>query len=172
MDSYLKQLEESISAATAGVTAEQLTWHPQGKWSTAEILEHLLLTYTGTVRGFQRCLQADKPLATAPTWKHRLRTFVLLKLEYFPQGREAPAPTRPKGTPPEVVLSSLRENIRAMDEIIAACAQKFGERVKLVDHPILGPLTAREWRKFHWIHARHHMRQIERLRATASGVAA
>jgi hypothetical protein len=169
MDSYLRQIQESISITTVGMTAQQLAWHPEGKWSTAEILEHLLLTYSGTVRGFQRCLQADEPVATSPTWRHRFRVFVLLRLQYFPLGRQAPTPTRPKGTPAEVVLSSISTSISAMDEAIAACARKFGEAVKLVDHPILGPLTAGEWRKFHWIHARHHLRQIERLRSSAQG---
>ncbi len=167
MDSYLRQLQESISAAASGMTAEQLKWHPAGKWSTTEILEHLLLTYSGTVRGFKRCLQVGKPIATSPSWKHRFSTFVVLNLQYFPKGRQAPAPTRPKGTPAEVVLPAIQGNIAAMDEAIRACAQKFGDRVKLVDHPILGPLTADEWRKFHWIHACHHVRQIQRLRSMA-----
>jgi hypothetical protein len=168
MDSYLLQLQESISTATSGMTAEQLTWHPEGKWSTTEILEHLLLTYSGTVRGFKRCLQSDRPIATSPAWKHQLSTLVVLKLQYFPKGRQAPAPTRPKGAPAEVVLPAIQENITAMDEAIRACERKFGNRVKLVDHPILGPLTADEWRKFHWLHARHHARQIRRLRSMAA----
>lgn len=168
MDSYLLQLQESISIATRGMTAEQLTWHPEGKWSASEVLEHLLLTYSGTVRGFKRCLQADKPIATLPSWKHRFRTLVLLKLQYFPTGRQAPAPTRPKGAAAEVVLPGIQENIIAMDEAIRVCEQRFGNRVKLVDHPILGPLTADEWRKFHWLHARHHVRQIERLKSMAT----
>jgi len=29
-----------------------------------------------------------------------------------------------------------------------------------MDHLFLGPLTANEWRKFHWVHGRHHARQI------------
>jgi hypothetical protein len=149
------------------MTAEQLTWHPQGKWSSAEILEHLLLTYTGTLRGFQRSLQADKPIATAPSRKHRFSTFVVLKLQYFPKGRQAPVTTRPKGTPAKVVLPAIHENIAAMEDAIRACAQKFGNRVKLVDHPILGPLTADEWRKFHWLHGRHHVRQIQQLKSVA-----
>jgi hypothetical protein len=33
-----------------------------------------------------------------------------------------------------------------------------------MDHLILGPLTAGQWRKFHWVHGQHHARQIrERL---------
>ena len=67
MDSYLQRLQDGITSATLGITAEDLHRHPEGKWSTAEVLEHLYLTYTGTVKGFTRCLEAGKPLASKPT---------------------------------------------------------------------------------------------------------
>ena len=51
-----------------------------------------------------------------------------------------------------------------MDKLIAQCEAQYGARNKVLDHPILGPLTARQWRKFHWVHGRHHMKQISRLR--------
>ena len=47
----------AIDAATNGMTEEQLTFHPEGKWSTAEILEHLSLAFGGTARGFERARQ-------------------------------------------------------------------------------------------------------------------
>ena len=40
--------------------------------------------------------------------------------------------------------------------------QHFGSDVKLVNHPFLGPLTSDEWRRFHCVHGRHHLRQIRR----------
>jgi hypothetical protein len=40
------------------------------------------------------------------------------------------------------------------------CECRFGSATKILDHPILGPLTAEQWRKFHWVHGRHHARQI------------
>jgi hypothetical protein len=33
-----------------------------------------------------------------------------------------------------------------------------------LDHPILGPLTGGQWRKFHLVHGLHHVKQIRRLR--------
>jgi len=51
-----------------------------------------------------------------------------------------------------------------MDDMIARCEEKFGSSSKLLDHPILGPLTGAEWRKFHLVHGRHHVKQIRRLR--------
>jgi hypothetical protein len=55
-----------------------------------------------------------------------------------------------------------------MDAIIAQCEARFGPDVKLLDHPILGPLTARRWRKLHVVHGRHHQKQLLRLRESAT----
>ena len=49
MDAYLQRLQDAIASAALGMTAEDLTRHPEGRWSTAQVLEHLYLTYTGTV---------------------------------------------------------------------------------------------------------------------------
>jgi hypothetical protein len=51
-----------------------------------------------------------------------------------------------------------------MDDCIGRCEEKFGAHRKLLDHPILGPLTAAQWRKFHLVHGLHHVKQIWRLR--------
>ena len=69
----------------------------------------------------------------------------------------------------EKVRSEIGEKIGAMDSIIAECEKRFGRRVRLLDHPILGPLTATEWRKFHLVHGMHHRKQILRLREGKTG---
>jgi len=51
-----------------------------------------------------------------------------------------------------------------MDEIISQCEERFGRRTKLLDHPILGPLTGQEWKKFHVIHGWHHEKQLRQLK--------
>src|SRR5437867_3265241 len=60
MDFYLQRLQEALTAATRGMTVEDLTRHPEGKWNTAEVLEHLYLTYTGTVKGFRALPESGK----------------------------------------------------------------------------------------------------------------
>ena len=48
-----------------------------GKWTTAQIFEHLLLTYTGTTKGLRRVLgQRLGDIATS-TLPHRVRKLVL-----------------------------------------------------------------------------------------------
>jgi len=162
--SHLQKLQEEVASAVVGLSAEELTWHPPGKWSIAEVLEHLYLTYTGTIKGFERAAAGGKPSATARSWRQRVRTLVVVGFGYLPTGREAPLVTRPRGAPIEKVLAEIGPKIAAMDEIVTRCEEKLGARSKLLDHPMLGPLTAAQWRKFHLVHGLHHLKQIRRLR--------
>jgi hypothetical protein len=59
-------------------------------------------------------------------------------------------------------LRNIAVHIADMDRVLAECARRFGAG-KLANHFILGPLSAHQWRKFHWVHTRHHMKQITRL---------
>jgi len=166
VDPRLQRLQQEIASAVVGLSPEQLSRHPPGKWCTAEVLEHLYLTYTGTVKGFERVAAAGKPLVTAQTWPQRGRTLIVVTLGYLPSGREAPPVARPRGLPPEKVLAEIGAKISEMDESIARCEHDLGSRRKVLDHPILGPLTTGQWRKFHLVHGLHHVKQIRHLRET------
>jgi hypothetical protein len=164
MDSYLERLRQAIAGATSGMSSEQLTCRAEGKWSAAEVLEHLYLTYTGTQKAFERCLKAGKPLAGIPTLKQRVSTAAVTEFGYFPKGRRSPDQVLPKGMPAEKVVADIGRQIAAMDEVIAKCEERYGSRIRVLDHPILGPLTARQWRKFHLAHGRHHVKQIWKMK--------
>jgi Protein of unknown function (DUF1569) len=164
VDSRLQRLQEEIAAVVAGLSAEQLSWHPPGKWCAAEILEHLYLSYTGTVKGFERVARAGKPLGSRQSWRQRRQTLIVVGLGYMPPGRQAPQVARPRGVPQETVLAEIGPKIAEMNDMIALCEEKLGSRSKLLDHPILGPLTAPQWRKLHLVHGLHHLKQIRRLR--------
>ena len=169
MDSYLERLQRAIASATEGMTSDELVGRPikspEGAWNVAEVLEHLYLTYTGTTKGFDRCLKAGKPLASPITLKQRIAIALVTKLGYFPKGRKAPERSTPKGMPVEKVVADIGPQLVAMDKVIAQSEERFGSRTRLLDHPVLGPLTAQQWRKFHWVHGRHHVKQIQDLRA-------
>jgi hypothetical protein len=164
MDSHLEKLQQTLADAIAGMSEEELNWHPAEKWCAAEVLEHLYFTYTGTVKGCERVLEKGKPLATPETWRHRWAVFVVNDIGFIPHGRKAPASTEPRGLPQEMVVRGFGAKIAEMDEIIARCEAQFGRRVKLMDHPFLGPLTGTGWRKFHLQHGLHHAKQIRALR--------
>ena len=164
---YLRRAREAIDEATLDMTSGDLLRHPDGKWSTSEILEHLARAFGGTTKGLRRCLEAGRSSAGAPTLKHRVGVAVVVRLGYFPTGGVAPERTRPKGIPPAEAMQSVRENLKAMDEALDRCEEQFGRRDAILDHPVLGPLTVAQWRKFHWVHTRHHMKQIMKRRAVA-----
>jgi len=166
MDSYLERLRQAITSATRDMSTEELTRRPEGKWSVAEILEHLHLTYTGTHRAFERCLKAGKPLGGAPTFKQKVGIALVTEFGYFPKGRESPEQVRPKGMSAETIVADIGPQITAMDRVIAQCEERYGSRIKILDHPVLGPLTARQWRKFHLAHGRHHVKQILQRRTS------
>ena len=164
MDSCLEQLQIAVASATTGLTADDLTRHPEGKWSAAEVLEHLYLSYTGTIKGCERCLQTGKSLARSPSWRDRLVTALVVGAGYLPRGRKATKHTLPRGMSAEKVLADIGSQIVAMDTAIARCEARYGKHTRIMDHPVLGPLTAAQWRKFHFVHGKHHVKQILQLR--------
>ena len=168
MDYRLGKLKQSLESVMQGMSSEQLSWHLPGKWCAAEVLEHLYLTYTGTIKGFERVMTNGTPLVSRASMSQRMRTFVVVGLGHMPGGVKAPAVAVPKGLPLEKVRNEIGAKIEAMDAIIAQCEARFGRRVNVLDHPILGPLTAPQWRKLHVVHGRHHQKQLLQLRESAT----
>lgn len=158
MNSYLDRLRQELEDATGGDS--DLTKAPAGKWSPAQILEHLLLTYIHTSRGLEKCLEKGTPLARRVTLKDRMATMLVVNIGYLPEGRKAPERAVPQGMASADVRQALAPELEKMASGLDACEKKFGSRTKIMDHPFIGPLTADEWRKFHWVHGRHHARQI------------
>jgi hypothetical protein len=166
MNFYLDRTRRAIERVIDGITNEELVRHPVGKWCIAEILEHLSLTYAGTANAMQRFLQADqRPASRRASVRELVARTLVVNLGYMPQGRKSPEMVQPKGAPPDSVIATLWENFARMDQAIVQCVRRHGAKVKLANHPVLGALNATEWSKFHWVHARHHLKQIERLRA-------
>jgi hypothetical protein len=163
MHLYLQRTREAIEEATRGMTPEQLAWHLQGKWSAAEILEHLSLAFSSTSKALDRVLSDGRPSAGSPTFYERVVTTLVVDIGYFPSGRQAPEYTRPRGATAETILPAIGEKLEEMDGKISECERRFGAG-RIARHPIIGPFTARQWRRFHWIHTRHHMKQVARLR--------
>jgi hypothetical protein len=163
MDFYLRKLHADITSATNAVTPEQLSRRRDGKWSVGEIFEHLYQSYAGTIKGMDRCLAAGKPQGRARSVKERLQIFLVIEAGYFPTDRKAPEVSLPRGVSSEEIVEQIGPKIIAMDEAISRCESRYGRRTLVLTHPILGPLTARQWRKLHWLHGRHHLKQIAGL---------
>jgi hypothetical protein len=160
MVSSLERLRQELEDAIGSASPSALAQAPAGKWNAAQILEHLFLTYKNTNRGMEKCLEQGAPLATRATLKQRVAALLVVNLGYLPEGRKAPERVTPRGMQPEQVQGAIVPELQRMGSGLDECERRFGARTKIMDHPFLGPLTAGEWRQFHWVHGRHHARQI------------
>ena|ERR1700694_799656 len=160
----LQLVQEAIDSASAGMTEEELVWHPEGKWSSAQILEHLSLVFVNSIKGLNQLLSDGRPTLRKSTMKERIAVLVTIKIGHIPGGRKAPESVVPKGMSPREVQGAIQDCIIKMDELGKQCGERFGDGEKVFLHPLLGPLTLCELFKFHRTHTVHHTRQIQAMR--------
>jgi hypothetical protein len=149
---------QAIEQAVAGLSPQDFTRAPAGKWSAEQILEHLDLTFAGTVKTMRRALEKG-PRVLPSRVSQRFLKWLVVGFGYVPHGRKAPEPVQPRGGQGAAVVDAIRQHLRETDEAIAAFEQKYGPRATH-NHPVLGALTAQQWRRFHLVHTRHHMKQV------------
>jgi hypothetical protein len=161
MDSYIAKAKDLIEQATTNVSEVELTGAPEGKWSPAQVLEHLAKAFGGSAKAFELQLEGELQPLRACTMKERVGIFLICTLGYFPEGRKAPEKTLPSENPEGfATLRRTLENLDRAGRALDALEKKWGTGVKVFTHPVLGPLTVPQWRKFHFVHTRHHMKQV------------
>jgi hypothetical protein len=102
--------------------------------------------------------------ARPPVLQQRFWRFVVVDLGYFPRV-EAPEKTRPSGSiPAERGVEAVRHALARLDITLTRVADRFGADVAVANHPYLGGLSVQQWRKFHWRHTVHHVRQVRARR--------
>jgi hypothetical protein len=143
---------------------------PSGGWSRAQVVQHMMLAYSATVAELERRLAKGAPTKRLRTPKEQVMQFVLIRLAYFPPGRKAPQMVNPELTtvPPLDGPEMAAEYRRLVGELKAAIARAesmWGRSVAIATHPVLGPLNAPQWRKFHAVHTLHHTKQLDRVGA-------
>ncbi|OFW47895.1 MAG: hypothetical protein A3J29_03510 [Acidobacteria bacterium RIFCSPLOWO2_12_FULL_67_14b] len=168
----LERCLDLIRASTAGLSPELAAQPVDGRWSVAEIVEHLKLAYSGTAKGLERCLEKGTPLAKPTTLRQQVRAFVVVTLGRLPEGVQAPKHIVPAGG---VALAELLDRVKGdlnrLDAASVLVRDRFGS-AKVLDHPILGGFSIDQWMRFHWIHTRHHDKQIRSRRQALERVTA
>jgi len=140
---------------------------PSGGWSRAQVVQHMLLAYGGTVAELERRLAKGAPTKRLRTPKEQIQQFVLIRCGYFPPGRKAPQFVDPELTtvPPldgPEMGAEYRRQVGELSTAIAKAETAWGRSVAIATHPILGPLSGPQWRKFHAVHTLHHAKQMDR----------
>lgn len=175
MHPMLEDLHQRYRKILAGKSLEFCQLRParslRGKseaWNTQQVIEHLILTYRNTGALFDRYLARNSPSQQPIAGKHRLMQFLVVRCGGFPRGVPAPEFVRPgrSGMPPmsgDELAACLRSELEVMDAKLDKCLQAFGSS-PLAPHFALGPLTTEQWRRFHFVHGRHHLGQLARIR--------
>lgn len=165
MHPEIQQARDALFDAIRDLAPDQADTAAGGKWSVAGIVEHLTLSYSKSATGMQR--RREKGPGTAVrsrTLGQRLQQFVVVTLGYFPPGRESPATVVPTGQPYRDLLANLDRVFGELDASLTATSSALGGSRAVLDHPVLGPFSVNQWRRFHLVHTRHHAKQIRTRR--------
>ena len=164
MSPELQEIRSHVERIVARLDAADWRRAPEGKWNCSQILEHLFLTYTATTKGVMRAMEAGRPLGSKPGVGDRIAAFCVVGLGFIPGGRTAPKQATPKdGLEMTGALRDFNNALVALDGILVDAERRFGSKAKVLDHPFIGPLSVRQWRRLHRFHAKHHFKQIDRL---------
>jgi hypothetical protein len=163
MRSYLDELSKLLESATSGMSDEALLRAPEGKWCCANVLEHLRLTYTGTMKMLERNRDKQVEAASIDDRVIAARRLVFEENSFF-EGMQAPTHATPKTAPAPQVRTRVLEDLGRLDAALNEAEQRMGEDAILGNHFALGPLTGEQWRHFHLAHGRHHVKQLNALR--------
>jgi hypothetical protein len=171
MNAAFCQLQREIASALRGLDGAQTQLCPTstpGKWSIQQIIEHLLLTYSGTETAINARLAKGTPTRAQSTLRQSIFQYAVTRCGYFPTGREAPPMVTPQPTTHSVSGEDLShataEHLARLDLILNEAETLFGPSNQFASHAILGPLNVDQWRMFQLVHGRHHLKQIAAIR--------
>lgn len=137
-----------------------------GRWSVADIMEHLAMAEASSVKLLDRLLQKAEAegLARADS-----DPFAPVSIDEQQEGRrgekfEAPERIRPTGQVPLAdSLRSLRDSLDAIHALRPRIERADGFGLHF-PHPAFGPLNLYQWLLFTAAHEERHLSQIEALK--------
>ena len=171
MNSDLQHLERELAHCLRGLDATQTQLHPPSrpnKWSIQQIVEHLLLSYSGTETAINARLAKRTPTRAKPTLLQHCGQYTLIRLGYFPTGRKAPPLVTPSPTTHplsgEALTHAIAEHLARLNLLLTEAESLFGATNRCASHMVLGPLSVNQWSRFQLIHGEHHIKQILAIR--------
>jgi len=173
MHPLLQQTHSALSEQLRGLDLDATQLHPAGDpeaWNVQQVIEHLLATYNLCAASLDARLAKGRALETPISFKGRLAQWLITDVGYFPPGRKAPEPVRPgvAGLTPHDgagLEECLRVALTRLDETLDRVGAVYPSQ-PVSTHVVLGPLTVRQWRRFHLVHGKHHAKQLARVKAS------
>ncbi len=157
----LETIRRATVAMVSGLSEREFAWRPAaGEWSAAEILDHIILSETGTSKVIRKMLK-EKAGSLPP---YPADDSVLSVREFPPPPPDVSSPegVRPKGPAraKAEVLAALAECRARTLESLASLAGA-DPRAAEFPHPVLGPINLYEWPALTiGSHERDHQAQI------------
>lgn len=172
---FLQLSATEFSDYCRSLTNEQFFFQPEGKWSVAQQVKHLV-TATNTSRlaftlpKFIVRVVAGKPNRPSRTYNELVAKYTM-KLE---QGGKASGRFVPKAINASYGKEKLiGEFTKAMQRFTAAVQRNWKEFLLdkyLAPHPLLGKITLRELCYFTIHHTHHHLNSIKTITAAPGNV--
>jgi hypothetical protein len=165
IEAHRRALLDFVATAEAIAPAAWNAPAADGKWSPAQVTEHLRLSYATA-----RAELAGRPGFRIRTkwWQRRIGRLLhlgkILDAGRFPAGVPAVREIRPGEGPYDrrELLTAFRDE---GERFLAEAASAAGDRRATITHPFLGSLTLRQGIRFLAQHVRHHHAQIGGPRA-------
>jgi hypothetical protein len=172
MNPTLHCLQDELSRSLRRLTAPQAQLHPHNnpaRWNICQITQHLFLTYSSTTSSIEARMAKGTPTRSRATPSQLIAQLFVLRLGLLPSRREAPPAVTPSSNPAhshpdgDTLISTVSMALASMDELLERAEGHF-RSTPCLSHFALGPLNIAQWRRFHLVHGRHHIRQITTIR--------
>jgi hypothetical protein len=154
-------LESIVIDPLKEIKSSQWVTAPEGKWSIAQIVEHLAIAFDLVATGFAS-LPEGEPKERQATPAQAVLRHALLGSGELPKGMRAPDISHPSDDPdPELVVARFRMGVEQTRTLVEDWPQER-QVSSFLRHPVLGDLNLPEWVRFHYVHCSLHARQIEK----------
>lgn len=135
---------------------------PEGGWTVAQVIEHLLMTEDGTGRligGMLKQLEGTVDTETEAIGP----TLARFQIHVPTRKLQAPDMVAPKGELPISEVLAKQADVR--QRLIAALERGSGRALQTMTspHPFLGPLSGYQWALLIALHQRRHLTQIRNI---------
>jgi DinB family protein len=160
---YLGETSRGVEAAVHGLTEAQWNFKPgPGRWSPAEVLEHLAVLEEYFVSDLSRKL-LTAPAGSPERDPRQVDAMILARVPDRSVKAKAPEILEPTGR--WTHQDSLARFLAAREKTAAFLKSTPGLRSHVMSHPALGPLDGYQWVLTVAAHSERHTRQIQEAKA-------
>lgn len=164
----LHSAEEAFSKYCSSLSDEEFFYQPEGKWSPAQQVKHLIISANRTRLAFALPKFIVRWYTGKPNRPSRTYDELVTKYKMkLAQGGKASGPFIPKPIPSSYgkikMLGQFRQSMEKLSKAIISTRKEEQMEKYLAPHPLLGKITFRELGYFTIHHTYHHLESIQKM---------